>query len=153
MFIRNYSATCHERKLIRSFEQIAWNQSTKLPSQKKTAASIDPDNSDIRLSDINVTVEDRDALTQITEQLQDLLPAVTAHLSEHNRLEEWVARFNLINAGDFDVDHIASQLFWDVVKSAQVRNVHSMRFSPAVKRFWRSGCPYFMQNLYVYGRI
>ena len=44
-------------------------------------------------SDINVTVEDRDTLTQILEQIKELLPAVTAHLSEHSRLDEWVALF------------------------------------------------------------
>ena len=110
---------------------------------EETAVSIDPDSSDISLSDINVTVEDREPLTQITEQLQDVLPAVTAHLSEHSRLEEWDAFFKLINAGDFDVDNIASQLFWDVVKFAQVGNVHSMRFSPAVKEFWAVGMSLF----------
>ena len=55
--------------------------------------SIYPDSSDISLSDFNVTVEDRDTRSQITEQLQDFLPAVTAHYSEHSRLEEWIAIF------------------------------------------------------------
>ena len=39
---------------------------------EETVVSIDPSSSDISLSDINVTVNDSDTLTQITEQLQDL---------------------------------------------------------------------------------
>ena len=58
---------------------------------EETAVSIDPDSRDISLSYIIVTVEDRGTLSKKTEKLQDLLPAVTAHLSEHSRLEEWVS--------------------------------------------------------------
>ena len=55
---------------------------------EETAVSIDPDRSDMSFSDINITVEDRDTLTQILEQIKELLPAVTAHLSEHSHLDE-----------------------------------------------------------------
>ena len=96
------------------------------------------------LSDINVTVEDRDALTQITEQLQDLLPAVTAHLSEHNRLEEWVAFFKLIMLEILMSIISPVNYFWmsSNLHKSETFIVHSMRFSPAVKEF-------FMQNVYV----
>ena len=110
---------------------------------KESEISVDPDCCGTEFTDISVTVEDQDTLTQITKQLQDLLPAVTAHLSEYGRLEEWVAFFKLINSGDFDVNHIASQLFWDVVKFIQVGNIHAMRFSPEVKEFWTVGMSLF----------
>ena len=80
--------TRHQRKIISSFEQIAWHLTSL---SEETTVSIDPDSSDKSLSDINVIVENRDTLSQIMEQLQAFLPAVTAYLSEHSRLEELVA--------------------------------------------------------------
>ena len=64
------------------------------PLFEETNISAYPECSDISLSYIHVTVDDRDTLTQNTKQLQDLLLAVTANLSEHSRLEERVAFFN-----------------------------------------------------------
>ena len=111
---------------------------------EETAVSIDPDSSDVSLSDINVTVEDRDALAQITELLQDLLPDVTTHLSEHNHIEELVAFFKLINAKDFDVNYFGMSS--NLHKSETFIQCDSLQRS---KNFGRSGCLYFMQNVYV----
>lgn len=86
---------------------------------------------------------DRDELVEVVKQLQNLLPAVTDHLKEHGRLEEWIVFFNLISAGNFSVDHIASQLFFDVVKFHQNRSIFAMRFNKEVKQFWSIGLQLF----------
>ena len=51
--------------------------------------------------------------------------------------------FHLVSNGNFSVDHIASQLFWDVIKFSQADNILGMRFTPAVKEFWAVGLALF----------
>ena len=63
------------------------------PLSEETDLYKDPESNGIDLPDIPVTERVRDTHTQITKQLQDFLPAVTADLSEQSRLEEWVVFF------------------------------------------------------------
>ena len=79
---------------------------------------------------------EEEQLKQAVTHLQELLPMVTLHLQEHNRLNEWVTFFNLVDRGEFQVSHIASQLFFDVVKFASLGDAHGMRYSREVKEFW-----------------
>ena len=116
-------------------------QLTTLPEE--TDIDVNSGHDDIFPMDIPVITGDASRLQHVVKHLQELLPNVTAHLAEHKRLEEWVAFFDLISAGDFNVDHIASQLFWDVVKFVQVGNIHAMRFSAEVKEFWTVGMSLF----------
>ena len=46
---------------------------------------------------------------------------------EHNHLEDFL--LDKVSSGSFHVDHIASQLFWDVVKFNKCLNMCSMRFT------------------------
>ena len=100
------------------------------------------DNMTTNESSIPVTVSPGE-LKPIIEKLISLLPEVTQHLSDHNRLEEWTGFFHLVSNGNFSVDHIASQLFWDVIKFSQADNIQGMRFTPAVKEFWAVGLALF----------
>ena len=53
-------------------------------------------------------------LEEIRKHLNKLLPLITKRMTEHNLLEQFY--FNMVCFGSFDVNHIASQLFCDVVK-------------------------------------
>ena len=84
--------------------------------------------------DMEILVEG-DELAAIVQRLQHLLPSVTEHLKESNRLEERTAFFTLIANGSLDLSNIAIQLFWDVVRfhNNPFNEIHSMRFSKDVK--------------------
>ena len=94
------------------------------------------------LPDIPVTVH-QEELTQVVEELKALLPEVTNHLHEHSRLSEWVAFFKLVSEGGFSVDHIACQLFLDVIKFHQNSSIYGMRFTKEVRQFWTVGLQLF----------
>ncbi len=82
-------------------------------------------------------IVDHDDVDIIVEKLRILLPKVTEHLREQNRLHEWVTFFSLVAEGKFNVGHLAAQLFFDVIRFNEAKSVHGMRFTENVKQFWR----------------
>ena len=129
----------HKRLFVSDPNEAANNQEESIENLEYIDDDDDLSNTD---SKIPVTVSPKELLP-IIEKLTELLPEVTQHLSDNNRLEEWTAFFHLVTSGNFSVDHIASQLFWDVVKFSQADNMAGMRFTPAVKEFWAVGLSLF----------
>ncbi len=72
-----------------------------------------------------------------------LLPAVTEHLRQQNRLREWITFFRLISEGQFSVSRLAGQLFLDVIRFNEAKSIHAMRFTDEVKQFWSVGLALF----------
>ena len=93
-------------------------------------------------AEIPVTVEP-DRVKAITQRLKELLPSVTKHFMDKGRIEEWLSFFRQVDEGDLEIDHIASQLFWDVVKFNDAKTVRNMRFTCEVKEFWAVGLSLF----------
>ena len=95
--------------------------------------------STIHLLDDEPILNDSDTVKNAVDHLQKLLPAVTSHLAENGRLDDWLSFFKLVESGEFNVSHIAAQLFLDVIQFAVVKDVRAMRYTPAVKQFWSIG--------------
>ena len=95
------------------------------------------------IDDEDGILADNEQLKSVVEHLTKLLPSVTKYLSEQDKLEEWITFFHLVSEGNFNLNNIAVQLFWDVVKFHKIKNIHAMRFSSDVKKFWTLGLQLF----------
>jgi len=82
---------------------------------------------------------DSKTVKETVAKLQKLLPSVTSHLNDCKRLEEWVTFFEMVNTGVFTANHIAAQLFLDVVNFSKLTDVRRIRYTPEVKQFWAVG--------------
>lgn len=89
--------------------------------------------------DCSELLEEEDNVKKAVKELQELLPSVTAHLDKSGRLHDWVHFFHLVDRREFNMNHIAVQLFLDVVKFSGLDNIREMRYTPEVKRFWTVG--------------
>lgn len=96
----------------------------------------------MEIEKISVTTES-ERLMVIVHRLSELLPSVTKRFVDNHRVDDWVSFFSLVDEGRFEVNHIASQLFWDVVKFNDLKTVHGIRFTPEVKEFWAVGMALF----------
>ena len=93
----------------------------------------------INVSDDETMFSDAETVQNAVKYLKKLLPAVTAHLAEQGRLDDWLSFFKLVDNGEFSVNHIAAQLFLDVVQFTVIKDVRSMRYTQEVKQFWSVG--------------
>ena len=99
---------------------------TCFSDEVNTTATVDRDCT----IDCEQGLNDKASLEKAISHMQRLLPSVTSHVAEQGRLSEWMSLFNLIDNDKFHVNHIASQLFFDVIKFATSGDARAMRYSP-----------------------
>ena len=100
-------------------------QKQLFPEENKAKATDEYQNNPTKLIDLSPMPDideqygilaDNEQLKSVVEQLSKPLPAVTKYLSEHDKLEKWITFCHLVSEGNFNLNNIALQLFWDVVK-------------------------------------
>ena len=72
-----------------------------------------------------------------------LIPTVIENLRTHGKLDGYMKFHKLLAEDKFPVTNIAFLLFLDVVKWFDCENSLSMRYDPAVTKFWRIGYKLF----------
>ena len=88
------------------------------------------------IEDDGLLLADDSVINEANLHMQTLLSNVTAYLAEQGRLVESVSFLNLIDNGEFLVNHISLQLFLDVIKLATIGDARAMRYSSTVKEIF-----------------
>lgn len=87
----------------------------------------------------SLSKEDKETIVE----LQEIFPVMISELKKIGHLDDWANFIKLLENGKFPTDNLSFKLFMDVVRWFKGETVHSMRYSPTVKRFWALGYTLF----------
>ena len=69
---------------------------------------------------------------KIIQEMIEIFPQALQFLEKEGRLKEWMVLLTLLKDCKFAMDHIAHDLFMDVVKWYSLENTSSMQYSEKV---------------------
>lgn len=92
---------------------------------------------------IDITEDTPTEIKCVLKEMAELLPSVVNVLKQNGNLDIWLLMMRQCSIGIFPDKSIAFQLFADVVKFVDCRNIHAMRYPDSSIRFWALGYQLF----------